>query len=522
MNMIDTSIEKGFSESSFYILLFAFILIAQIVLGAYLTIRVTKFKELLSYKLQKRFLDRLFKTEWSRLHKYHNGDIQTRLTSDVTNVVDVWANTFPSMISLFVQLIAAFATLWHFDRTLAISAFFVGPFFILISWFIGRKLKKFQHHIQSAESQYRSYLTESVHHALIVKTFEHEKESIEMVDKLQKNKLFWVMKRQMYAVTTGVSTGIGYRIGFFLAFGVGAFKLSTGTTSFGTFTAFLQLVGQIQAPMEGLSRSLPLVVAATASAERLKEFESLTLEAEKSKGAHSESTISSLTLDRVHFSYEEGSPILIDVSLKVNAGEIIAIVGTSGEGKTTLLRLLLTLVQPQDGQLCIYDGNRQKHILSSNTRSYFSYVPQGNTLLSGTIAENIRIGRTSATDNELIEVAKQACAWEFIEKLPNGLQTTIGEGGYGLSEGQSQRVALARALLRPAPILLLDEATSALDLNTEWEVINSLKRMSPLKTCIAITHRLSVAEICDRIYELKDGQLIALEKSKVKESRLSQ
>lgn len=522
MKLIDTSIEKGFSEASYYIFLFAFIMITQIIVGAYLTMRITKFKELLSYKLQQRFLDRLFKTEWSNLHKYHNGDIQTRLTSDVSNVVDVWANTFPSMISLFVQLITAFTTLWYFDSTLAIAAFLVGPFFILISWFIGRKLKKYQHHIQSAESQYRSYLTESVHHALIIKTFEHEKESIERIDRLQKNKLFWVLKRQMYAVTTGVTMGIGYRIGFFLAFGVGAFKLSSGTTSFGTFTAFLQLVGQIQAPMEGLSRSLPLVVAAAASAERLKEFESLTLEAEKNEEALTESIISSLTLDRVYFSYEESNPILVDVSLEVNEGEIIAIVGTSGEGKTTLLRLLLTLIQPQKGQLCITDGDRQKHILSSNTRSYFSYVPQGNTLLSGTIADNIRIGRPSATDNELIEVSKQACAWEFIEKLPNRLETKIGEGGYGLSEGQSQRVAIARALLRPSPILLLDEATSALDLNTEWEVIKNLQRMSPLKTCIAITHRLSVADICDRIYELKDGQLIELDKSIVNTSRVPQ
>lgn len=512
MKMIDTSIAEGFAESAFYIALFAFVMIMQIFLGAYLTIRMTKFKEPLTYKLQKRFLDRLYKTDWGTLHKYHNGDIQTRLISDVTTVVDIWSNTIPSMISLFVQLVTAFVTLWHFDRNLALFAFLLGPISIVISWFIGRKLKRMQHHIQAAESQYRSYLMESVHHTLIIKTFEHESESIKRVEQLQQNKFFWVLKRQFFTVTSGVSMSIGYRIGFFLAFGLGAYKLSVGTTSFGTFTAFLQLVGQIQGPMEGLSRSLPLVVAAAASAERLREFEAMDIEADKAANLEHDLTVQSLTLDRISFSYNESRLILNHVSLKVQPGEIIAIVGTSGEGKTTLLRMLLALLRPQDGELYIHGGDGQKHVLSSATRSYFSYVPQGNTLFSGTIADNIRIGRPSATEDEMIDAAKQACAWEFIQKLPDGLLTSIGEGGHGLSEGQSQRIAIARALLRPAPILLLDEATSALDLNTERNVIESMKQMSPLKTCIAITHRLSVVDICDRIYELKEGLLIELEK----------
>lgn len=515
MKMIDTSIEKGFSEASFFIVLFAFIMFAQIFLGAYLSLNITKFKELLSYKMQKQFLNKFFNTEWQTIHKYHNGDIQTRLTSDVNSIVEVWANTFPSLVSLFVQLITAFVTLWYFDSTLALFAFLLGPITVLVSWFIGRKLKKYQHHIQTAESQYRAYLTENVHHSLVIKTFEYENKSMENIVQLQKNKYFWVLKRQMYALTTNISMGIGYRIGFFLAFGIGAFKLSMGTTSFGTFTAFIQLVGQIQGPMEGMSRSLPIIVSAAASVERLREIELLALEVKKTNKVK-QMEVKYLTLDNIRFSYEENSPILNGVTLKVNAGEIIAIVGTSGEGKTTLLRLLLNLLQPQEGTLSIYDTNKQEHILSSSTRSYFSYVPQGNTLLSGTIADNIKIGRPTATEDDIIEVAKQACAWDFIKRLPNGLNTRIGEGGSGLSEGQSQRIAIARALLRPSPILLLDEATSALDINTEWDVINSLKQMSPLKTCIAITHRLSVADICDRIFELKDGHLIELEKSKIK------
>jgi ABC-type bacteriocin/lantibiotic exporter with double-glycine peptidase domain len=367
-----------------------------------------------------------------------------------------------------------------------------------------------QHQIQAAESRYRSFLLESVHNMLIVKTFEHEQESLKQMEHHQHNKLHWVVKQQLVTIRTSLIMGLGYRIGFFLAFAIGAFKLSAGTTTFGTFTAFLQLVGQIQGPMEGLSRSLPNVIATLASAERLMEFEALHSEAEKTTKTVSNETMTSLNLEHVNFSYEEHMPILSDISLSIKQGEIIAFVGTTGEGKTTFLRLLLALLQPKEGEVYLYDSEHRKKNVSSDTRSYFSYVPQGNTLFSGTIAENLRIGRPTATDDELIAAVQNACAWEFIHKLPHGLQTIIGESGHGLSEGQSQRIAIARALLRPSPILLLDEATSALDLNTEWEVLQSIKKMAPQKTCIAITHRLSVIDICDRVYQLSEGKLIEL------------
>jgi ATP-binding cassette subfamily B protein len=515
--MIDQSLAKGFADAVVPIVVFAALLLMQLFLGAYLTLSTGKLKETMSYTLHKQFIERLYKTEWSSLHKYHNGDIQTRLTSDVNNVVELWTSTVPMMISLFVQLVMAFATLWFYDPTLAMFAFILGPISIVISWFIGRKLKSMQHQIQGAESRYRSFLLESVHNILIVKSFEHEQHNLNQMGQYQQSKLGWVLKRNMFTVKTALVMGLGYRLGFFLSFVMGAFKLSAGTTTFGTFTAFLQLVGQIQGPIEGLSRSLPLIMTTFASAERLMEFETLHTEANKtSKVEASNEKITSLSFENISFSYEENKPILSDISLNIKAGEIIAVVGTTGEGKTTLLRLLLALLKPGEGELFVTDSHNHKRIVSSDTRSYFSYVPQGNTLFSGTIADNIRVGRPSATDNELIYTAQQACAWDFIQKLPQGLETIIGANGQGLSEGQCQRIAIARALLRQSPILLLDEATSALDLNTEWAVLQRIKETSPQRTCIAITHRLSVIDICDRVYELSEGRLVEMKKSEQK------
>jgi ATP-binding cassette subfamily B protein len=517
--MIDLSVAKNYAQALAYAGFFALLLILQMLLGAYLSLKTAKTKETMSYRLQKRFLERLYRTEWIALNKYHNGDIQTRLTSDVTNIVDGWTSTLPNIISLSVQLIAAFFTLWYYDPSLAVYAFLLGPISITISWFVGRKLKKMQHQIQDAESRYRSFLTETVRNILIVKTFEHEQDSMKQVHDLQQGKLHWIMKRNRFNAATGLIIGFGYRIGFFLAFGMGAYKLSRGTTSFGTFTAFLQLVGQIQGPLEGLSRTLPLIVTTLASAERLIEFEVLEAESEKTASPRSREEITSINFEDVSFSYEETNPILQNISFSVKPGEIVAIVGTSGEGKTTFLRLLLALLQPEEGNIYIRGSDYQDKVISSDTRSYFSYVPQGNTLFSGTVADNINIGRPSATEAELIAAAQTACAWDFIQSLPHGLQTIIGENGIGLSEGQAQRIAIARALLRDAPILLLDEATSALDLDTEWAVLESIKKMAPQKTCIAITHRLSVIDICDHIYRISEGKFVELNQKQLEISR---
>ncbi len=512
MHLIDSSIAKGFSSALPYVFLFAALLLGQLGVDAWLAVRIAKTKEMLTHRLQQRFLEQLYRSEWNNITRYPSGDIQTRLTSDAAAVAEGWTTTIPTIIALVVQFFAAFFTLWHYDPTLAAAAFLLGPVTVAISWLIGRKLKRMQHHIQAAEGRYRSYLVESIRNILVVKSFEQEQSSMSHVRDLQQNKLYWIMKRSMFTAMTNMVIGLGYRLGFFLSFGFGAFKLSSGTTTFGTFAAFLQLVGQIQGPLEGLSRSFPVIIATLASAERLMEFEQLDKEAAKGLNRLTANPMT-LHVENISFAYEAERPILREVSLTVNLGQVVAIVGTSGEGKTTLLRMLLALIQPSEGR--IYLKGQRELAVSSDTRSFFSYVPQGNTLFSGTIADNIRIGKPDADDAEVIAASTCACAWDFISTLPHGLNTVIGENGIGLSEGQAQRIAIARAIIRQSPILLLDEATSALDLDTEREVLERLRHLTPLRTCIAITHRLSVTEICDHVYRIRGGRLVELGKEEL-------
>ncbi|MDT3428819.1 ABC-type bacteriocin/lantibiotic exporter with double-glycine peptidase domain [Paenibacillus forsythiae] len=517
--VIDSAVQNSMRVSGIYATLFALILILQLALSSLLTLRTVKLREAMNNDLQQSFMDRLYKTEWNAAGKYHSGDLLTHLTSDIANITDGLVNTLPSILSLVAQFAAAFITLLYFDKTLALFAFLLGPVSMLVSWYIGSRLKRMQHQIQSAESRYRSLLHECVQNLLIVKTFEHEQDSLHKVQASQANRLFWILKRTRFNVAADLTMGIGYRLGFFLAFIWGAYRISTGAASFGMFTAFLQLVGQIQGPLEGLARTFPVLIAMIASSERLIVFQKLQSE-DRSKDMHERlpaalSGISGLQMEHVGYGYEAGKPILTDVSLSIRPGELIALIGTSGEGKTTLLRLLLALIKPQAGNVCLIGPHHERISLSADTRSYFSYVPQGNTLFSGTIADNLRIGHPAATEEEINAALEAACARSFTQKLPHGIHTVIGEHGSGLSEGQAQRIAIARALLRPAPILLLDEATSALDMDTEWAVLQNIRNLKPARTCIAITHRLSVFDVCDHIYRLSKGQLLEQKKELV-------
>lgn len=505
--MIDLAVKQNLRQAAGYAGAFAILLLMQIGLGGMITMISARVSEIMGYRIQQNFLRRMFKIKWMVLNKYHSGDAMTRLTSDVGNVVGCWVSLLPNMLALGVQLVVAFFTLLYFDQLLAVFAFILGPISVILSWFFGRKLKKMQHYIQQAESLCRSYLHEVVQHLLIVKTFEYDNESIKRISEYQQKKLKWVVKRSNMAVATNMVLSGGYWLGYLLAFGWGAFRISTGSTSFGTFTAFLQLVGQVQGPFDGLSRSLPQVISALASAERLIEFEELETESEKTVSVLWGEGPAGLSFEHVYFEYDTGKSILSDMSLDIKPGEIIALVGTSGEGKTTIIRMLLSLIKPVSGKINLIGKNNKRWPVSSDTRGCFSYVPQGNTLFSGTIAENLLIGNADASEEELEAAAKVACAWDFIKSLPERMNTVIGENGLGLSEGQAQRMAIARAVLKKSPVLLLDEATSALDLETEQAVLENIANLRPIRTCIAITHRLSVLGSCDHIYRLADGRL---------------
>jgi ABC-type multidrug transport system fused ATPase/permease subunit len=444
-------------------------------------------------------------TEWLYISRYHSGDILTRLTSDINRVATGVINMIPEIVSLGVQLIAAFFALFYYDMYLAIFTFILSPVTIIFSRIIGKKLKYLQTKLQESESKYRSYIQEAVENITIIKTFRLEKRSEEAIGNLHKERMKWVILRNRTGVIASSTLGLGYWAGYFLAFGWGAYRLAKKASSFGTMTAFLVLVEQVQGPFIGLSKSVPQIIALFASAERLIELDEL--EKEKDFGELPVPFSAGIHFQNVSFAYKMENPVFEYINFTINPGETIGIVGSSGEGKTTLIRLLLALVRPVDGRVAFVDGDGKEYEASAATRDWIAYVPQSNILFSGTIIENIRFGWGEATEEEIIEATKAACAWDFICELPDGLNTMIGENGMGLSEGQAQRIAIARALVRKVPVLILDEATSSLDIITETKVLDTIGSLNNSRTCIFITHRRSVLTICNRILSVEKGIL---------------
>ena len=512
--MIDLSVSKNFSKAIFFLIIVAVLYLLNIVSGALVNLISVRLNEKMANSMQRSIITRLYKTEWLPFNKYHSGDILTRLTSDVTNIVNFWVTIFPGILGLVVQLILAFMTLFYFDKTLAVFAFILGPVTIVISFFMGRRLKKMQHKIQTAESRCRSKIQESIQNMLIIKAFNIENKSIKQITENQNEKYNWVVKKSNISILAGITLGSGYWLGYFAAFSWGAYKLSIGLTSFGTFTAFIQLVGQVQGPFSGLSRTLPQFVTSLASVERIMELEALELENIGDSAPLFSENITKIIINNVSFSYKKEKPMISKVSFNLKVGEIAALIGVSGEGKTTMMRLLLSLIKPDSGDITFLLDTGEKVKLTSETRSCFTYVPQGNTLFSGSIVENLYIGKEDATLEELESALKTACAWDFVQELPEKLNTVIGESGLGLSEGQAQRLTIARALLKQSKILLLDEATSALDLETEKAVLSNIRNLRPKKTCIAITHRLSVIDICDRVFRISENRFEEVEFNK--------
>jgi ATP-binding cassette, subfamily B, bacterial len=503
--IIDLSYSGDKNKALLAAVFFGVIVIIMIGLRAVVSVLRARTGEVMSNNIRSALFQRILGSQWLEASKYHSEDILTRMTSDISALSSGLVNLVPEMISLGVGLIAAFVTLFAFDPRLAVSAFILSPVSIILSRVFGRKLKLLYVKMQEAESTSRSFIHETLQNILIVKAFCLEESSTLRVNKLQNDKLGWVMRRSRMVCGTNSVLLLGYWLGYFLAFGWGAFRLSNSSITFGTLAAFLQLVEQIQGPFIGLAYSIPQLISAFASAGRLMELEKMQADNSVCRLPSWESA--GIRFEGVSFAYGTEKTVLNNVHADIQPGEIIGIVGPSGKGKTTLIRLLLSLVSPAKGRVYFTDGKGKKLEACSSTRAFISYVPQGNTLFSGTIAENLRIGYSEANDDELETAARAACAWEFIEALPEGLDTVIGERGLGLSEGQAQRIAIARALLRKAPIIIFDEATSALDADTELEILNTIRDLNPLRTCIIITHRKAALHICSRVLKLEEGQI---------------
>ncbi len=444
-----------------------------------------------------RMFSGLFRRQLYDEKEIHSGDISSRLTKDIEVVSDTTTDTLPQMCITCIQLIGAFLLLHYFDRWLAWALLIMTPLAILMAKFIGRKLRQMTLDIRQDESRIQMQVQEGMENNAVLRAMGSQEWMTGRLDSAQRQLKGNIMRRTRFTIMIRIILGSAFGLGYLLAFVWGGLQLRNGAITFGIMTSFLQLVGQIQHPVMQLLNLVPQVIHSTASIDRLAELEDNAV----ADTGTLHPTLSGIRFENVNFRYASGDrQILTGFSHDFQPGTKTALMGETGIGKTTLFRLMLGFISPDSGNISLY-GSDNSLTAGAETRPDFVFVPQGNTLMSGTIRFNLQVANPDASDEQLIEALHTACA-DFVQELPDGLDTMLGERGSGLSEGQAQRIAIARGLLRPGSILLLDEISSSLDPETETELYARLFKAYPSKTMIFITHRTAVTTLCDSVLTL--------------------
>jgi ABC-type multidrug transport system fused ATPase/permease subunit len=451
-------------------------------------------------RMQRRMLGRILHSEWQGRDSMHSGDVLNRLEQDVNNVVNFVAETLPNAVSVVALFLGAFVYLFTMDHSLALIIVVMFPIFLVLSKIYMGKMRQLTREVRESDSQVQSLLQESVQNRILVKTLESEDEIVDRLSDQHSALREKVVKKTRFSVISNLIVNVGFATGYLVAFAWSALRMSVGSLSYGGMTAFLQLVNKIQNPARNLSKLVPQFVSVFTAAERLMLFEDIPLE-EKGESIEVEGPCG-IQINEVSFAYPDDpdTPIIDKLSFDFKPGTCTAIVGETGAGKTTLLRMILALIRPDSGNVYIYN-KVERFIVSPLTRCNITYVPQGNTMLSGSIRDNLLLGNVDATEEQMYEALDEACA-DFVRELPDGLDTEMTEQGGGLSEGQAQRICIARALLRNSPLMILDESTSAHDPETEKKLLNNILENNS-RTVIFITHRPVVLRYCDTSLNLE-------------------
>ena len=444
-------------------------------------------------RMQQQMLDHIMQSEWHSKAHHPSGDILNPLATDVSHAFTFLTDTLPNTLSVLMMFIGAFFCLFAMDKTLAVILVAIIPLFLAVSKIYMRQMRRLTRDVRNSDSRVQAVMQETIQHRMVIKTLEACKDMVQRLEDTQAKLREHVVKRTSFSIFSNFIINFGFALGYLIAFLWAALRMSAGTLTFGGMTAFLQLVNKIQSPARNLTKLAPAFVSVFTAAERLMELAAEPLEEQGEPIAVGAPC--GIRLENVTYRYEDGTrDVISNLSFDFRPGSCTAILGETGAGKTTLVRMLLALMKPNKGCITLYN-NEVEHTLSPRLRCNFVYVPQGNTLMSGTIRDNLRLGKPSATDEEMKDALQMSCA-DFVFALPDGLSTKCGEQGGGLSEGQAQRIAIARALLRDKQIMVFDEATSALDGDTECRLLRNILDNNS-RTVIFITHRPAVLQYCN-------------------------
>ena len=462
--------------------------------------------------IQADIFDKIIDSDWLALSRYSNGDVLNRFNSDVGTVSGNAISWLPTIIIAVYHFIATFFVILHYDVVMALLAFASAPFLLLSSHYLISKQREYNKKVREMSSKMMSFEVETFYNFDTIKSFGiTDKYSAKLRDWQQQFKDI-SLKYNMFSIKTNIFMSILGSVIQMVAFCYCLFLLWAHSITYGTMTLFLQQRSALSAAFNRVVGIIPAFLQSSVSAHRVRELVELPKEVHIPESSEMDAFRDigyTVRMSDVNFAYLEEQKVITDSDFVAKPGEIVALVGPSGEGKTTMIRLVLGLIRPEVGHVTIEAGGQMVDA-NANTRHLFAYVPQTNAILTGTVAENLRMVREDATDEELIEALKLACAWDFVSSKPGGLDAPVGERGRGFSAGQAQRISIARAILAGAPILLLDEATSALDVTTERQVLRNIVKRQPNRTVIVTTHRPSVLNLCQRVYRVMETQVTEL------------
>jgi len=467
-----------------------------------------------SNDIQASVFDKVLDADWLALSRYSSGDLLSRFNSDVNTVASNAISWLPNLLVSLYTFIATFFVILYYDRVMALIALASAPFLLVSSRYLLGRMRRHNQRMKELGSQLMAYEVETFYNVDTIKSFgimgQYGRGLRQRQETFKKASLDY----NLFSIKTDAAISLLGSAVQLAGFGYCLYLLWSGKIVYGTMTLFLSQSAKLSSTLSSLVGVVPAFLTSSVSARRIRELTELPKEPHipgSGLDRHGKEGFA-VRMEDVDFGYDPAEPVLVGSGFHAEPGEIVALVGPSGEGKTTMIRLMLGLVRPDRGRVFLKTGDGLEAEMNAETRHLFSYVPQGNTTLSGTIADNLRMVKEDATDQELEEALRLACAWAFVSRMPEGIHSGVGERGRGLSEGQAQRLAIARAVLKDAPVLLLDEATSALDVATERQVLRNLMTGRPNRTVIVTTHRPSVLGMCRRVYRIVDRQVRELDR----------